>query len=360
MAFTWRAVARRAGSRSRKAAPRECRFKNVRPADQMNRRSVCRFIAVMPMTLWVEARGQSLPVLRVAWVSPDRAASIHPSLVAFRDGMRELGYVEHKTFVIDTWWGEGSSERLDQMANDIVRTRPDVIVAAHGIAAISMKRRGVKIPIVFVISGDPVEAKIVASFLRPGGNLTGMSLFSLNLIGKRLELLKELVPGIKRIAIIANPDHSGEPLELKAAQAASTTLGLAYQYFPVQSENALEQALGDIVRGRDEAILAFADGFTMSFAHRLANFSVAHKVPAISGWATFVQRGNLMSYGPVVDECYRRLAVYVDKIYKGANPADLPVELPTKVELVINLKTAKELGISIPQSLLLRADSVIQ
>jgi putative ABC transport system substrate-binding protein len=312
------------------------------------------------MAVTLAAAGQSPPVLRVAWVSPERAGSNSPNLEAFRAGMRELGYVEGTNLVMDTWWGEGSNERLEQMAEDIVRTRPHVIVTGSGLAVLPMMRAGVKLPIVFVLSADPVEAKVVASFARPGGNMTGMSLFSLDLMGKRLEFLKEAMPGLKRIAIIANPDHSGEPFELKSAHEAATKLGLSYRYFPVRSESEFDQALDAIARERDEAILAFADGFTMSFAERIAAFSVANHVPAVSGWALFVQRGNLMSYGPVISECYRRLAVYVDKIYKGAKPADLPVELPTKVELVINLKTAKALGLTVPQALLLRADQVIR
>src|SRR6266581_9272599 len=303
----------------------------------MNRRTICRILAVMPLALAMAAAGQPPPVLRVAWVSPERAGSSSPNLAAFRAGMRELGYVEGKNLTIDTWWGEGSDERLEKMAGDIVRAQPDVIVTGSGLAVGPMMRAGVKLPIVFVFSADPVEAKVVASFARPGGNLTGMSLFSLDLMGKRLEFLKEAMPGLKRIAIIANPEHSGEPLELKAAQEAATKLGFSYRYFPMRSESELEQALDGIAREGDEAILAFADGFTMSFAERIAAFSVARKVPAVSGWALFVQRGNLMSYGPVIDECYRRLAVYVDKIFKGAKPADLPVALPTKVELVITV-----------------------
>ena len=326
----------------------------------MNRRMVCKLLAVMPMALPAFGTAQSLPVLRVAWVSPERSGSTSPNLRAFRAGMRELGYVEGKNLVIDTWWGDGSSERIEQMAGDIVSARPDVVVTGSGFAVAPLMHAGVKLPIVFVMSADPVEAKIVASFARPGGNLTGMSLFSINLMGKRLEFMKQAMPGLKRIAIIANPEHGGEPLELKAAQEAATSLGLSYRYFPVSSESKLEQALADISRGHDEAILAFADGFTMSFAERIAAFSVAQKVPAVSGWALFAQRGNLMSYGPVTEEPYRRLAAYVDKIYKGSKPADLPVEQPTKFELVVNLKTAKALGITIPQSLLLRADEVIR
>src|SRR5258708_31428 len=246
----------------------------------MNRRTICRVLAVMPMAVAMVAAGQAPPVLRVAWVSPERAGSNSPNLAAFRTGMRELGYVEGKNLVIDTWWGEGSDERLEQMAGDIVRARPDVIVTGSGLAVPPMVRAGVKLPIVFVFSADPVEAKIVASFARPGGNMTGMSLFSLDLMGKRLEFLKEAMPGLKRIAIIANPEHSGETLELKEAQDAATKLGLSYRYFPVRSGSEVEQALAAIEHGRDEAILAFADGFTMSFAEQIAPFSAATRIPA--------------------------------------------------------------------------------
>ena len=193
----------------------------------MNRRAMCRFLAAMPLTLAMAAAGQSPLVLHVAWVSPEVPNSNSPSLVAFRAGMHQLGYVEGRNLVIDPWWGEGSSERLDKLAGDIVLSRPAVIVAASGLALFSMIRAGVKLPIVFVMSADPVEAKIVASFARPGGNLTGMSLFSLNLIGKRLEYLRETIPTLKRIAIIANPDHAGEPLELLAAREAATRLKLS-------------------------------------------------------------------------------------------------------------------------------------
>src|SRR5439155_20911301 len=222
----------------------------------MNRRTICRILAGVPMVLAMAAAGQSPAVLHVAWVSPERAGSSSPNLPAFRAGMLDLGYIERKNLVIDTWWGEGCSERLEQMAGDIVRARPDVIVTGSGLAVSPMMRAGIKLPIVFVFSADPVEAKVVASFARPGGNMTGMSLFSLDLMGKRLEFLKEAMPGLKRIAIIANPEHSGEPLELKAAQEAATRLGLSYRYFPVRGESEVEQALAAIADGRDQAILA--------------------------------------------------------------------------------------------------------
>jgi putative ABC transport system substrate-binding protein len=246
------------------------------------------------------------------------------------------------------------------MAGDIVRAQPDVIMSQGGLALNPLVRAGVKIPIVFTYSGDPVEAKIVASFNRPGGNMTGISYFTLEIVGKRLELLREILPGLKRVAFLANPQHPGEQKEFAAAQAAAAKLGLAVRYFPVTSEAELKAALTDIARGRDEAIVAFADAFTISFAEKIAAFSVQQGIPAVDGWAPFARRGNLLIYGPVLEDSYRRLAVYVDKILKGAKPGDLPVELPTKLELVINAKTARALGLTIPASVLLRADEVIQ
>ena len=313
----------------------------------------------MPMTVAPLAAAQPARMFRVAWVSTERKVSPSPNLEAFRGGMRDLGYVEGRDLVVDTWWGEGSQDRVRQLAGDIVRSQPDVVVT-QGIALYPLISAGVKMPIVFSISADPVEAKVVESFARPGGNVTGISLFTMALIGKRMELLKEVLPGIKRIAVIGNPQHPGERKEREAAQAAATTLALTLRYFPVHSEAELETALVDIARDHDEAIVALADGFTMSFAERFSSFSIQNRIPVVSGWAPFARRGNLLIYGPVFTDVYRRLAVYVDKIHKGTQPADLPVELPTKVELVINLKTAKALGLAIPQSLLLRADEVIR
>ncbi|MEP7183418.1 MAG: ABC transporter substrate-binding protein [Betaproteobacteria bacterium] len=246
------------------------------------------------------------------------------------------------------------------MAGDIVRSKPDVIVAAGGLVLFALLRAGVKTPTVFSISGDPVEAKIIESLARPGGQLTGISLFTLALVGKRMELLNELLPGLKRVAVIANPQHPGEQKELDASQAAATKLGLTLHYFPVRSGGDLETALTAIAAAHDQAIVAFADGSTMGFAERIAAFSIRNRIPAVDGWAEFARRGNLMIYGPVAADVYRRLAAYVDRIRKGPKPADLPVELPTKVELVVNAKAAKAMRITIPPSILARADEVIR
>jgi len=326
----------------------------------MRRRLFARRLASLLAALALPLRAQPAHPLRVAWVTTERKDMRSPNLEAFRGGLRELGYAEGRNLVIETWSGDGSGERVEQMAGEIVQSRPDIVVAAGGLALFPLVRAGVRRPIVFSISADPVEAKLIESYARPGGNLTGISLFTLALVGKRMELVKEMLPSMARIAVIANAQHPGERLELMAAQDAAAKLGLALRYFPMNSEADLEAALADIGRARDDAMLAFADGFTLGFAKRIAAFSMQTRIPAIDGWAPFAEQGNLMIYGPVIDDVYRRLAVFVDKIAKGAKPSDVPVELPTKVELVINLVAAQALGITVPSSVLARADRLIR
>ncbi|MEP7208686.1 MAG: ABC transporter substrate-binding protein [Casimicrobiaceae bacterium] len=326
----------------------------------MKRRTVCATLGALAAAKTLAAFAQGTRAYRLAWVTIERAGEPSPGLAAFMIGMRELGYREGRDYTVSPWYGEGSAARLEALAPEIVSARPDVIVSQGGLALTPLLRAGVKTPIVFTYSGDPVEAKIVDSFARPGRNLTGISLFTLEIVGKRLEVLRDILPGLKRVAFLANPQHPGEQREFAVAQAAAAQLGMASRYFPVRSEAEMERALADIARGGDEAIVAFADGFTMSFASRIAAFSLQQKVPAIDGWAPFARSGNLAIYGPVLEDCYRRLASYVDRIRKGAKPADLPIELPVKLELVINLKTAKALGLTIPQAVLLRADQLIE
>jgi putative ABC transport system substrate-binding protein len=242
----------------------------------------------------------------------------------------------------------------------LVRLKVDVIVT-QGPAVLGARAMTGSIPVVFGFSGDPVEAKLVESLGRPGGNLTGLSLLALELVGKRLELLKEALPGLTRVAILANPSHPGEQAELKASQTAASRLGLTVQYLPVRAVSDFDAAFDAIARERAEAIVAFPDALMMRQAKAIAAFAAKRRIPAVSGWAQFVVDGNLMTYGPNLEESYRYIAThYVDRILRGAKPADLPVEQPTKFELVINLKTAKALGLTIPQSILLRVDEVIE
>ncbi len=325
----------------------------------MKRRAFCIAVGAASAIAASPIRAQSARPMRLAWVSVERGNMPSPYLDAFLNGMREVGYTKDKDFVLRPWWGEGSVQRVEAMAGDIVRERPDVIVSQGGLALLPLVRASVKTPIVFTYSGDPVEAKLVDSFARPGGTMTGISYFTLEIVGKRLEVLKDILPGIKRIAFIANPQHAGEQKEFAAAQVAAAKLGMTVRYFPVRSSDDVEKALGDIARNRDEAIVVFADAFTLSFASRIAAFSVENRIPAVDGWAPFAREGNLLVYGPNLEDCYRRLAGYVDRIHKGARPGDLPIELPTKVELVVNMKTAKALGLTIPPAVLARTDELI-
>ena len=325
----------------------------------MNRRDACSTLAgFAAFPLGVVA--QPSDRIRVAWVSMDHDGSESPPLAAFRAGMAALGYVEGRNLTLDGWWGQGSAARLKAMAEDARRPRPDVFVTQGGSALAPLLAARVKTPIVFGMSADPVDAKIVDSYARPGGNITGITLFAAELTGKRLAFLREALPDLKRVAVIANPQHPGSHKEVQAAHDAAAALGLAVRHFPVQTESELDAALAEISRSRIDAALVIFDGFALEQAARIGAYSVQNRIAVVAGWATAAQRGSLMAYGPVSAETYRRVASYVDLIHKGANPGNLPIEQPTKFEFVINLNTAKALGLTLPQSLLARADRVIQ
>ena len=257
-------------------------------------RRLLRIALMVYFVLSAAAVAQTSSAVRVSWVSIERAKSESPFLGAFRTGMRELGYVEGRNLVIDKWWGDGSEEKLSRQIDAIVESHPTVIVAQGGLALHPLMVANVKIPIVFGISAEPVEARIAQSFSRPGGNLTGMSFFALELVGKRMEIMKEALPTMKRVALLADPQHPGQNKELAAAQAAADKLGLQVHFFPVHSEADLDTAFAEIAHARYDAILAFADGFTQSFAGRIAAFSAQQRIPAVDGWSSFARQGNLM------------------------------------------------------------------
>lgn len=317
----------------------------------MNRRE----LLLAAASLFVLAPGEAIPQegrrWRVGWISTDRTLG-SPFFEAFRGGLRDLGYVEGKNLEIDARW------QAAQIA-DLVNSRPDVIVTQGGTTFALVRARPAS-PVVFGYSGDPVEAGFAASLGRPGRNFTGMSFLSLELVGKRLELLKELMPSLKRVGIIANPQHPGEKGELRASQGAADKLGLALEYFPLHKVEELDGVLAAVSRARCEAVDVFPDAITMRVREAIAAYSLRSRVPAVSGWARFADSGNLGSYGPDLSDVYRQLSGYVDRVLKGASPAELPIGLPTKIEMVINQKVARSLGLVVPRSLLLRADRVIE
>ena len=326
----------------------------------MKRRSLCRWSVAWALAPSIAGWAQVERPCKVAWVSVDQAGARSPVFAAFRVGMAALGYVEGRNLTIDTWWGDGSAEKLVALRDEILRGRPDVIVAQGGVALGPMLHASVTRPLVFSMSGDPVLAKIVASYGQPGGNRTGITLFAADLIGKRLALLKAIVPTMHSVAVIGNPRHPGASREVEASKIAAAKLGMTQTYHPSESQAELDGVLSAIGLAHSDAILVLSDGFALNQAQRIAEFSVHARIPVVAGWATFAQRGNLLAYGPEFADVHRRLASYVVRIHKGARPGDLPIEQPTKFELVINLKAARSLGLTVPRSLLLQADEVIE
>lgn len=278
---------------------------------------------------------------------------------AFQQGLRDLGYVEGQNLIIERRYAEGKLNRLPDLAAELERLKVDVIVSV-GLTTRYAAKSVKTIPVVMGYSGDPVEAGIVASLAQPGGNVTGMTFFAAELAGKRLEILKEAIPGVLRVAVLANPGHPGEQRELRESQVTAKSLAIALQYLTVRSPTDFNEAFGAISREHSQAVVTFPDALTMRYRKEIAEFSSKRRLPSIAGWAEFVEAGGLMSYGPNLLESYRRVAVFVDKILKGAKPAALPVEQPMKFELVINLKTAKQLGLTIPPEVLMRANKVIK
>jgi putative ABC transport system substrate-binding protein len=327
---------------------------------QVRRRQFLIALSALLVAPIVEAQRRDSPV-RIGWIAVGTPTS-RTSLFfdAVKLGLRELGYFEGRNLVIEARWADGTLEQVAELTADLMRARVEIIIAQGQTIHKVKEVVGGRIPIVFGFSGDPVEAGFVASLSRPGGNLSGVSYMTFELVGKRIELLREVLPGVSRVAILANPLHPGESRELGSSQAAARQLGIALQYLPVRSGKDVEAAFEAMTRERAEAITAFPDALIMLQRKAIADYSMQRRIPAVSGWADFARDGNLMTYGPNLSDSWRRVASYVDKILKGAKPSNLPVEQPTKFELVINMKTARAIGLTVPQSVLLRADELIQ
>jgi putative ABC transport system substrate-binding protein len=311
-----------------------------------------------PLIAEAQPRGR-IPTIGVLQVGT--ATTTQHLFEAFKQGMRERGYVEGRHVVFERLFADGRSERIPEVAAALVRLKVDVIVAStdQGIAAVKYQTQ--TIPIVMANSTDPVGTGLVASLARPGTNITGNSAMSPELSGKRLQLLREVVPGLARVAILWNPNLRGAVLDYKETEGAARSLHLQLQSVEVSRAEDLDRALSAVTTGRAEALIVPAVN-PLAFEKRaeIARFAQANRLPSVYGTRDFAAAGGLLAYGPNAAEQWRRAATYVDKILKGARPGDLPVEQPTKFELVINLKTAKILGLAIPPSMLTRADEVIQ
>ena len=303
---------------------------------------------------------QASKVARIGHLTLNRARNSHLR-EAFLQGLRDLGYAEGRNLVIEYRDAEGKPERLPALAAELVALKVDVIVAASAFPALAAKQATRTLPIVFIDVSDPVTDGFVTSLARPGGNVTGLS--SLVLVGKRLELLTQAVPGVSRVAVLWQPGATGERTEkdlLKEAEVAARALGVRLQFVEARSPADFDRAFSDMTRARDGALTMLGGVMFFNERRRLVDLAAKNRLPAVYPRTEYVDAGGLMAYGPNQADLNRRAATYVDKILKGAKPGDLPVEQPTKFELVINLKTAKTLGLTIPPSLLLRADEVIQ
>jgi len=277
---------------------------------------------------------------------------------AFVQRLRELGWIEGRTVAIEYRWAEGRSERFAEIAAEFVRLKVDVIVTTGG-ALLAASQATSVIPIVLAVAADPVGTGFVASLARPGGNVTGLSGQATDLAGKRLELLREVVTGLRRLAILTNLGYPASVLETGEVQAAARTLGLEVVNREIRRAEDIAPAF-ESLRGGADALYLTADALLNSNRTRINTLALGARLPTISTWRDFVEAGSLMSYGPNFPDLFRRSANYVDKILRGAKPGDLPIEQPTKFDFVINLTTAKTLGLAMPESLLLRADEVIE
>ena len=305
---------------------------------------------------------QAGKVPRIGFLSVTSPSDRPPLLAAFRQGLRELGWVEGQNIVIDYRYAEDRVDRLPDLAAELVRLKVDIIIASGGTqAATAAKNATGTIPIVMIAVRDPVGTGLIASLARPGGNVTGTSGYAgLEIVAKQLELLKETVPEIRRVAILSNPANAYHQLAIREVNVAARSLGVQLQLLEARGPNEFDGAFAAMANERVGALLVVSDVIFNAHQTRLADLAARSRLPAAYGVRESVEAGGLMSYGPSFLDLHRRAASYVDKILKGAKPADLPVEQPTKYELVINMKTAKALGLTISQSVLLRADEVIQ
>ena len=307
---------------------------------------------------------QAAKIVRIGYLGFDRAAGDPRQREAFLQGLRDLGYVEGRNLVIEWRDAEGKPERLPALAAELVALKVDVIMTEGGTRGVLAAKQATRtLPIVFPLVGDPIAEGLVTSLARPGGNVTGLSGVSPELVGKSLELLKQAVPGVSRVAFLLKPDAMPDRAKkdrLKAADVAARALGVRLQVVEARGPEDFDRAFSDMTRARAGALAVLGTPVFNNERRRLVDLAAKNRLPTVYSFRLYVEAGGLMSYGPDLPDLFRRSATYVDKILKGATPGDLPVEQPTKFELVINLRAAKALGLTIPQSVLARADHVVE
>jgi len=327
----------------------------------MDRRTfVCTAAGALIVEAFPTIAQQVAKVPRIGVLHPAAPASAAYLVKAFGQGLREHGYVEGQNVLVVARYGEASMERMAEAAAEFVHLKVDVIVTSTDVAIAAIKRQTQTIPIVMAFSSDPVGTGFAASLAHPGGMVTGLNAMTSTLSAKRVELLKEAVPGISRVAIMWNPDLRGSVLDYKETENAAHSLRLQLQSFEVSRADDFEPAFSALTTGGAEALIVVGSPFTFTNRDRIANLARKNRLPTMHGLGEYVRAGGLIAYGPNLADLWRRSATYVAKILRGAKPGDLPIEQPTKFELVVNVNTAKALGLALPSSLLRRADEVIQ
>jgi putative ABC transport system substrate-binding protein len=334
--------------------PRQCRKKLLT-------KMIAPALSAMLFALCFSVEAQQVKkVPRVGYVDAGSPATTGHRAQAFMEGLRELGYVDGLNIVIEYRWAKGKLERLPGFVADLVHAKVDVIVSSATPAIRVAKEQTTTIPIVMAGVTDPVANGFVASLARPRGNITGLTHLSQDLTGKRLELLKEVVPRLLRVAVLWNPNHPGQPLAYKEGEAAAQALKVTLISMEARNREEIEMVLSGMGKERPQALFELPDPLTFFNRKLIAEFAAKNRLPAVYGFREYVDAGGLMSYGASFPDLVRRAATYVDKILKGSKPADLPVEQPSKFEFIVNLKAAKQIGLTIPPNVLARADKVIK
>ena len=313
--------------------------------------------AILPLAVAAQTPPR---IPRVGFLGASSPTATGRNLDVLRQGLRALGYVEGQTIALEVRWAEGRPERMSELVVELLRLEIDVLVVGSSPAALAAKKATQTVPIVMVAVTDPVALGLVTSLARPGGNVTGLTLSNDELSSKRLQLLKEFVPLLARVAVLRNPLMPGHTIFWQATEAAARKLGLALQPLEFRGVDDFEVAFAAARRGNAQALIAFDDPLIIAYRTRVMALAADHRIPAMYGFREFPDDGGLMSYGPNFAALFRRAVTFVDKILKGAKPADLPVEQPTKFEFVVNLKTAKALGLVIPPAILASVDDVIE
>jgi ABC-type uncharacterized transport system substrate-binding protein len=332
-----------------------------RERKKMKKNTFCLALCSLFLVLCFSAEAQQPEkVPRIGFLSATSPSTISARVDAFRQGLRELGYVEAKNIVVEYRYAEGKLERLSELAAELVRLKVDVIVTAGPTVTRPVKKTTVTIPIVMAFDDDPVGSGFAASLARPGGNITGLSSQASEISGKQLELLTEIVPKFSRGAVLGSSTRAGTAQSIKETELAAGALGLKLQYLDVLGPKDIETAFREARKGLAEAVIVLQSAVANAHRKQIVELAMKNRLPAIYNVPEFVDAGGLMTYGVSMTDLHRRAATYVDKILKGAKPGELPVEQPTKFEFVINLKAAKQIGLSIPPNVLARADRVIR